>query len=173
MTVSWIEWRRLRGANMLGFLACAGLLGGAYYLEFVVGMEPCPLCILQRLAMFALGIVFLLAVVHGPRGRGRFGYAFLILLSAGTGAAIAVRHLWLQSLPPDQVPACGPGLDFMVEAFPLQEVLMMVLEGSGECAEVETLFGVTLPGWTLAAFVIVGLYGFWVNVKPRERLIWA
>ncbi len=173
MAVSWIEWRRLRGSNTLGFLACALLIAVAYYLELVLGMEPCPLCIIQRIAMAALGVVFLLAVLHGPRGAGRFVYAFLALLTAAGGGAVAVRHLWLQSLPPERVPACGPGLDFMMDAFPLQEVLVMVLQGSGDCAEVETLFGVTLPAWTLAAFVLIGLYGFWVNIKPRERLIWS
>ena len=173
MAVSWMEWRRLRGANLFGFVGCSALLAIAYYLELVMGMEPCPLCMLQRVAMFALGLVFLLAVVHGPRGAGRFVYAGLVLATAGAGGAIATRHLWLQSLPPEQVPACGPGLEFMLGSYPLHDVLLMVLEGSGDCAEVETLFGVTLPAWTLLAFVVIGLFGIWVNAKPRERLIWS
>ncbi len=172
MSLSWIDRRSLRAANALGFLFCAGMIGAAYYMELVMGLEPCPLCILQRVAVLAMGSVFLLAAIHGPRGAGRYLYGFLLLLAAGAGMAIAGRHLWLQSLPADQVPACGPGLEYMLDVFPLMEALRMVLQGSGECAEVERVFGVTLPGWTLAAFVVVGLYGVWYNMRPRERAIW-
>ncbi len=172
MSLSWVDRRSLRLANGIGFLLCVGMIAGAYYMELVMGLEPCPLCILQRLAVVAMGVVFLLATVHGPRGFGRHLYGLLLLSAAGTGAAIAGRHLWLQSLPEDQVPACGPGLDYMLEVFPLMDALRMTLQGSGECAEVEKVLGVTLPGWTLAAFIIVGLYGVLMNMRPRERAIW-
>lgn len=172
MSLSWIDRRHLRTANLLGFLACAGMLGAAYYMQYGMGMEPCPLCILQRIAVVAAGLVFLLAFLHGPRGAGRYLYGLLVVLMTGAGAAVASRHVWLQSLPPDQVPACGPGLDYMIGTFPLAETLRMILQGSGECAEVEAVFGVSLPMWTLAAFVLLGLLGLWVNVRPRARAIW-
>lgn len=172
MTLSWIERRGLRLSNLVGFLACAAMLGAAYYMEYGMGLEPCPLCILQRLAVAAMGVVFLLAALHGPKDWGRYIYGTLILLTGGTGAAIAGRHIWLQSLPEDQVPACGPGLDYMLSTFPLADTVRMVLEGSGECAEPHIVLGLSLPVWTLAGFVIVGLFGVWTNVKPRQRSIW-
>ncbi|MCC5859357.1 MAG: disulfide bond formation protein B [Ectothiorhodospiraceae bacterium] len=172
MSLSWVDRRGLRVTNAFGFVLCAGMIGGAYYMELVMGLEPCPLCILQRIAVVAMGLVFLVAAVHGPRGGGRHVYGLMLLVSAGTGTAIAGRHLWLQRLPEDQVPACGPGLEYMLDVFPLMDALRMVLQGSGECAEVEKVLGVTLPGWTLAAFILVGLYGVWTNMRPRERAIW-
>ena len=172
MTLSWIERRRLRIANLLGFLGCAALIAGAYYMEFVVGLEPCPLCMLQRVALAGLGLVFLLAFLHGPRAWGRHVYGVLVLLTAGVGTAVAGRHVWLQSLPPEEVPACGPGLDYMLDTFPLTQTLRMVLEGSGECAEVHLAFGLSIPIWTLGAFIVIGLFGIWANMKPRERAIW-
>jgi len=172
MAHSWIDRRRLRIGNFLGFLACAGMLGGAYYMQYGMGLEPCPLCIFQRAAAAAAALVFLVAFIHGPRGIGRYFYGLLLLLTTGTGIAIAGRHLWLQSLPPDQVPSCGPGLEYMLDTFPLMDALRLVVQGSGECAEVEMVFGVSLPGWSMAAFILIGLFGVWTNFKRRERAIW-
>lgn len=166
--MSWqLPGRRL--LNGLGALAVLIGLGVALLLEHVVGLEPCPLCIFQRVALIAVGAVFLLGFLHGPGQLAGRVYAILLLLAAGSGSAIAGRHLWLQQLPPDQVPACGPGLDFMLAAFPLLEALAMVFQGSGECAEVHALFGLSLPGWTLLAFVVLGVYGVWANAWPRQR----
>lgn len=159
-----------RVINFFGFLACAALLGYGYYLQYVDGLEPCPLCMFQRLALYALGGVFLLAALHGPRGWGGRVYALLLLVTAGVGAALSLRHLWLQSLPPDQVPDCGPDLDYLLEVFPLQDVITTVLQGSGDCAEVSwTLFGITIPGWTLVAFVGLGLIGVVRNWAADRR----
>lgn len=149
-----------RSVNTFGFLICASLLGYGYYLEYIQGLIPCPLCMFQRLAIYALGAVFLLAALHHPRGGGRYGYALLTLAAAGVGAALSLRHLWLQSLPEDEVPECGPDLDMMLELFPLKDVIMTVLAGDGSCADVSwTLFGLSLPGWTLVWFVILGVAG--------------
>lgn len=172
MTLGWIERRRLRGANLVGFIACAVMIAAAYYMQYGMGLEPCPLCIFQRIAAAGMGLVFLLAFLQGPNGWGRHLYGLLILVIAGVGAALAGRHIWLQSLPPDQIPACGPGLEYMLNTFPILDALRMMLEGSGECAEVDLVLGVSLPIWTLAAFILVGLYGIWVNFKRRERAIW-
>jgi len=143
---------------LAGFLAAAGALLFAYYLEYVQGLEPCPLCIFQRVAMAGVGLICLVGFVHGPGGIGHRGYAFLALMSALAGAGIAARHVWLLQLPPDQVPACGPSLDYMVDIMPLQEVLATVLRGDASCAEVKGAFmGISLPAWTLLYFVLLSL----------------
>lgn len=134
-------------------LVCGGLLGFGLFLEHVRGLEPCPLCVFQRLAFMATGVVALVALLHGPGRVGGLVYACLVFITSITGATIAGRQVWLQHLPADQVPACGPGLDYMLEVFPLQEVLQMVFSGSGECAEVQWRFlGLSIPEWSLACF---------------------
>lgn len=145
---------------LLGFLACAGLMGYALYAQHVQGFEPCPLCIFQRVAVIALGVVFLLGALHGPRGRGgRAAWGALALLAAGAGIAVAGRHVWLQNLPPDQVPACGPPFEFMRETLPLAELVSKVLRGSGECANIDwTLLGLSMPAWVLISFVALALW---------------
>jgi disulfide bond formation protein DsbB len=149
-----------RAINWLGFLACVLLLGYGFYLEYVEGLLPCPLCMFQRIAFVALAVVFLIAALHNPRGWGGKIYSILILLAAATGTALAARHIWLQNLPPDQVPECGPELDYMLEVFPLMEVITTVLNSSGECAEISWQFlGISIPGWALIAFVGLGLVG--------------
>jgi disulfide bond formation protein DsbB len=139
---------------LLGFFVCAGLMGYALYLQYVMDLEPCPLCILQRVAVIAMGLVFLIAAFHNPGRAGAGVYALLQLLIGGAGAAIAARQVWLQSLPKDQVPACGMGLNYMLETLPFTDVLRKVLEGSGECAEKGWEFlHLSIAGWTLVFFV--------------------
>lgn len=155
--------------SIFGLLAliCAALLGYGYYLQYVVGLEPCPLCIMQRLAFFAVFAVCLIAAIHGPARLGIRIYAALSLLTAGIGGAIAGRQIWLQHLPPDQVPECGPGLDYMLEVFPLFEALRMILTGSGECAEVDwTFLGLSIAQWSLGWFVILGLASLYLLARP-------
>jgi len=142
--------------------ACAALLAFAYYAQYGLGLTPCPLCIFQRLAVLALGLVLLGAALHGARGWAGRGWALLATAVAAVGAALAARHLWIQSLPPDQVPACGPGLDYLLDSLPAFEVLQEVLAGSGECAAVDwTLLGLSMPSWTLFAFVSLGAVALW------------
>ena len=159
----------LRLLNALGFLICAGGLGFAYYAQFYLGLEPCPLCIFQRLALLAVGLAFLAAALHNPRGWGAKVYGVLVGLTAGVGASIAARQIWLQHLPPDKVPRCGPSLDYMLEAFPLTETIREVLTGSGECAKVDLLLGVSVPIWTLLLFLGVGTVGVVGNWRLRRR----
>jgi disulfide bond formation protein DsbB len=148
-----------RSACLLGFAVCAGLMGYALYAQHGLGLEPCPLCILQRIAVIATGVVFLVAGLHAPRSHGRWVYALAAFTTAATGAGVASRHVWLQSLPADQVPACGPGYDYMMEAFPFAEALKMIFSGSGECAEVDwTFLGQSMPVWTLAAFIGLAIW---------------
>ncbi len=155
---TWLPSQRL--INGLGFIACAGLLGFAYFLQYYQDLEPCPLCIFQRLAIFAIGVVFALAALHNSSAWGAKIYGLLLLLIAGIGASISSRQLWLQSLPPEEMPACGPGLDYMLETFPLFETIATVFRGSGDCGEVLwTFLGLSIPGWTLLAFIGLGLVG--------------
>jgi protein dithiol:quinone oxidoreductase len=139
---------------VLGFFVCLGLIGYAYYLQYVDGIEPCPLCIFQRIAVAGMGLVFLVAVFHNPGRFGATAYAVLQLLIGGAGAAVAVRQVWLQSLPKDQVPACGMSLSYMLDTLPLAETLKKVFEGSGECAEKGWVFlHLSIAGWTLVFFI--------------------
>jgi disulfide bond formation protein DsbB len=143
-----------RPAYFLGFLVCAGLMGWALWLQYGLGLEPCPLCALQRVAVIAIGIVFLIAALHNPGRAGAMVYAIITLLVGGIGLAIAGRHVWIQSLPKGEVPACGMGLNYMLETLPLTEVLTKVFKGSGECAETAwTFLGLAIPSWTFVFFV--------------------
>jgi protein dithiol:quinone oxidoreductase len=157
-----------RTANLAGFLLCCGLMGYALYAQHVLGLEPCPLCIFQRVAVIALGAVFLLAALHNPGPTGRRVYAALLLLVGLAGSVVAGRHLWLQTLPPEKVPACGPGLDFLLEAFPLQEALQVIFAGSGECAKADWSFlGIAMPGWVLISIVALVTAGVWLNSRSN------
>lgn len=142
----------------LGFLACLGLLAYALYADHVLGLEPCPLCIVQRVFFILIGAVFLVAAMHRAGRFARGLYGVLGFLFACAGAITAGRHVYLQSLPPDQVPECGPGLAYMLEAFPIRKVVEMVFTGSGECAKVDwTFLGLSMPAWTLIWFGLLGL----------------
>jgi disulfide bond formation protein DsbB len=161
-----------RRGNLYGFLACAGLLAYAYYAQFVMHLDPCPLCIFQRVGVFALGVVFLIAAAHDPVGVGRRAYAALLALAALATSGVAIRQLYLQSLPADQVPACGASLDFMLKVFSLGEVLTKVLTGSGECAKVTWRFlGLAMPGWVLIAALALGGFAVWVNLRRQAPVL--
>ncbi|MGD2138621.1 MAG: disulfide bond formation protein B [Gammaproteobacteria bacterium] len=157
---------------LLGFLGCLGMMGTALaYFQYYLQLEPCPLCIMQRVVVISIAAVLLVATLHNPRDRGVRIYGILVTLIAATGAAIAGRHIWLQNLPPDQVPECGPGLDYILEVFPPGEALQMVLQGSGECAEVLWRFlGLSIPGWTLVAFSGFILYGLFIAIRGPDRV---
>jgi protein dithiol:quinone oxidoreductase len=143
-----------RAAYLLGFLVCAGLIGWALYLQYGLELDPCPLCIFQRIAVIATGVVFLVAAVHNPRRGGAAVYALLTLIVAGTGAALAALQVWIQAQPKGSVASCGMGLNYMLETLPLTEVIGRVLKGSGECAEQGWLFmGLAIPAWTFVFFI--------------------
>lgn len=140
-------------------LGCVGLLGYGYYLQFVEGLEPCPLCIFQRVAFMAVILFAFIGFIHGPKGIGLRIYSALISLSGLIGAGIAGRQVWLQHLPADQVPACGPDLGFMLEAFPIAETIKMVFTGSGECAEVDwTFLTLSIAEWSLICFSLIVIF---------------
>lgn len=148
---------------LLGFLACAALLGYAVYLQLHAGLEPCPLCIFQRVAFAALGLVFLVGALHAPSSpAGRRTYGVLGSLAVLAGIAVAGNHVRLQHLPPEQVPSCGPGLEYMMEVMPVTGVIRKVMTGSGECANVDWSFlGLSMPAWSLLWFLgLAGLVGY-------------
>ena len=150
---AFIPWLSSRLLNGLGLLACAGLLGFGYYLQYVQGLQPCPLCMTQRIMFYGAGLFFLLAALHNPGVTGQRVYSLLSGLFCLGGLGFASRQLWLQNLPADEVPPCGPDLDFMFEAFPLTDVLQAMTMGSGNCAEVSWVFlGLSIPGWAAVAF---------------------
>ncbi|MCH7893769.1 MAG: disulfide bond formation protein B [Proteobacteria bacterium] len=166
-------WRTLVGQrrlNLAGFLACASMMAFALYSQHVMGLNPCPLCVFQRFAVIGIGLVFLAAAIHDPGRPGKRIYAALVVVIAAGGIAVASRHLWLQSLPPDQVPSCGPGLDYILDAFPLTQAMSMIFAGSGECAVVDwTLFGLSMPAWVLIALLFLGAAGTFNNLRPDTR----
>ena len=153
----------------LGFLVCAGLLAFAYYLQYVQNQEPCPLCMIQRVAFLDMGIVFAVAAIHKPFRKGAAIYSALLFVMAGLGAVTAGRQVWLQHLPKDKVPACGPGLEYILDRFPLKDALVKIFAGSGECAEVGWRFlGLSIAEWSLAWFVVLGVLAVYVAMRaPR------
>lgn len=158
--------RRL--ANLAGCVIVAGLIGYALFAQYVLGLEACPLCIFQRVAFISGAAVFLAAALHAPRNARAYG---LVALAANaTGGAIAARHVYIQNLPADQVPACGPGLDYLMDAFPLMDMLTLVLTGSGECADVVWSFiGLSMPAWALVWFLILSALAIVANWAPLSR----
>jgi protein dithiol:quinone oxidoreductase len=134
---------------------CGGLLFGALVMEHVFDQVPCPLCLMQRVWFFAAGLFAFAGLLHEPR----WGiYPLLSLLSALVGGGFAIRQLYLQSLPEDQVPACGPDINYMFDAFPLSDVLAAMTRGTGDCAAVGwTFIGVPLPGWALIGFAVLAV----------------
>jgi disulfide bond formation protein DsbB len=150
----------------MGALDCALLLGFGYYLQYVQGLQPCPLCMVQRGFFFLLFAAFALGAVHNPGRAGTWVYSLAALFFAAGGAATASRQVWLQSLPPDKVPQCGPDLFFMLENFPLTRTLEKLFYGSGECAVVDwTFLGLSIAGWSLVCFVGLGLYAVWLGAS--------
>ena len=136
------------------FTICIGLLIFGLYLEHVHGLEACPLCIFQRIAYTVIIFIALIGAIHNPRNLLQNIYKLLMVISSITGAAIAGRQIWLQHLPPELVPECGPGFDYMFNVFPFGEALKMIFAGSGECAEVKWRFiGLSIAEWSLIMFI--------------------
>ena len=159
-----------RSLNLAGLLCCAGLLAYAWYTQGVLRVEPCPLCIFQRIGVATCGTLFLMAWLHSPNGWGARAYGVLIAAAAALTMAIAARHLWIQHLPEGEVPVCGATLNYMLDVFPLSDVIRKVLTGSGECHAVNwTLLGLAMPGWVMIAAAGLGSLGLYANFSARRR----
>jgi protein dithiol:quinone oxidoreductase len=150
-----------RVAYLLGFLVCAALMGWALWLQFGLELEPCPLCMFQRVALCLAGLVFLVAFVRNPRRGGAAFTALMTFVFAGAGAALAARQVWLQTLPKDLVPSCGMGISYMLDTLPFMDVITKTLQGSGECAEKGWVFlNLSIAGWSLVFFVTMIVAAF-------------
>lgn len=149
---------RTRLVSLYIFLFCAALLGIAMYMEHVMFLEPCPLCIMQRFFFLAAGLVSLVAFLHGPGRKGQKFYGFLAALLSLGGGGFAIRQIYLQHLPKDEVPACGPSLYYMIQEFPLMETLEVMFKGDGNCAEIawqDPILNWSIPQWSLVGFIML------------------
>jgi disulfide bond formation protein DsbB len=157
-----------RWLNLIGALTVAALFGSALYLQHVLRQDPCPLCMVQRVIYILIGVVFFIAALHNAKQFGAKVYSILIVLISLSGVGVASRHIWIQHLPKDQVPACGPGLDFMLQNFPMSEVWQELMHGSGECAAKGwTFLTLGIPEWSLVWYVLLGVFAVLVGWKKR------
>ena len=158
-----------RSQFLLGFAVCAALLGYAFYVQFQLGIQPCPFCIFQRIAFAALGSVFLLGGLHAPRAPGaRRAWSLLAFIAAAVGAAYAGRHSWVQLHPP-AMPSCGPGLNFIVEQHSWLGAARKVLLATGDCSAIDWKFlGLSMPMWCLLWFVALGVWALHAGFKRRQ-----
>jgi disulfide bond formation protein DsbB len=159
-----------RSLAFLGFVICvASMLFAVFYLERILFLDPCPLCILDRVVIMSLAAFFLLALLIGPKTIFARIIGLLCILLSIVGVGLASRHIWLQNLPKDQVPECGPDLYFMLDTLPLFETLKKTLTGSGSCADVSWEFaGLTIPEQTLILFVFLLILSVIQTVRPRK-----
>jgi disulfide bond formation protein DsbB len=152
--------------NLAATIACAGMMGFALYAQYVLLLDPCPLCVFQRIATILLGTVFLIAALHNPGVLGSRIYAVLLFLAAGAGVGVASWHVYLQNLPADKVPGCGPGFEYIMDNFALFDALGLIFKGSGECADVVwRLFGLSMPTWVIIGLGGLGIAGIWNNLR--------
>ena len=149
-----------RSLNLIGLIACVSLIATAFYMQHAMGLDPCPLCMMQRIVIYIIGALFLIALLHNPANTGRRVYGTLVTLFSVTGAGFSSRQLWLQSLPPEEVPACGPSFEYMLDVLPWADILTAMMYGTGDCAKVAwTFLSLSIPAWTLIAFICFALLG--------------
>ncbi|HEY0269341.1 MAG TPA: disulfide bond formation protein B [Methyloradius sp.] len=154
-----------RTGYFLGFIASFGLVGLALFIQQKYNLEPCPLCISQRIAFMVLGVLFLLAALHNPKSIGRKIYGAVHFIAAVAGAGIASRHIWIQANPDKVMAECGAGFDYIFENFPMKRALDLVFKGTGECTTIDwTLFGLTIPQLSLICFVGLAIYAILLAV---------
>ncbi len=167
-----------RVVNSVGAVACFAMLGYAYFEQYVEHLEPCPLCMFQRITIFALGVVFLIAALHNPRSWGKYVYVILIAVAALATIGVSGRHHYVQSQPPGSIPACGAPLEALIRMFPLTQVIRKVLRAGGECAVVNWRFlGLAMPAWVLICAAALGIWGVIGNLlaraAPAKRNPWV
>jgi disulfide bond formation protein DsbB len=165
-------WRTLanRWLYLAGALAVTVMFASALYLQYVLHEDPCPLCMVQRVIFIAIGTLFFIAALHNPKHITLRIYSTLIALFAMGGIAVASRHIWIQHLPKDQVPACGPGLDFMLKNFPMADVWQELMHGSGECAAKGWAFlTLGIPEWSLLAYVALGVWAVLIVLRKPSQ----
>ncbi|WP_417559404.1 disulfide bond formation protein B [Marinomonas sp.] len=164
---TFLTARRFHG--LVAFAAFA-LLAVAFYMEYQMGLEPCPLCMLQRIVFFCVGMVSLVSALTANE-KARKIFSWLVVVLSFAGAALAIRHLYLQSLPMDELPACLPGLSYMFEVFPWQEIMQAMVMGTGECGDVVwTFLGISIPGWTLVAFIGMAIINIVIALRANKKI---
>jgi protein dithiol:quinone oxidoreductase len=158
-----------RSGYFLGFIASFGLVVYALYIQQQYNLEPCPLCIFQRITYMVIGVLFLVAALHNPGNLGRKVYGLLQFITALTGAGIALRHMWIQANPDKVMAECGAGFDYIFETFPLKRALDLVFKGTGECSAIDwTMFGLTIPQLSLVAFIGLAIYTVYLSTLKRS-----
>jgi len=146
------------------------MMAYALYAEHVLGLAPCPLCIFQRVAVIALGVMFLLAAVHNPSRTGARVYGALLLITATSGVLVSSRHIWIQMQPPGSVAACGADLNYLIDILPITQVITKVLFASGECSTIDwSLLGLSMPWWVAIALTALAAWALLVNVTLRPH----
>jgi len=154
---------------LAGCGASAGLIWAACVFQYGMGLELCPLCIVQRLFVIAVGLVLLAGALHNPRAWGRRLYGLGVVALAGLGAAVAARQVWIQHLPPGQVAGCGADLDYMLQNFPLLKTVTLLWAGTSDCAAVTWSFlGLSMAGWMLVCFAGFAALGVALLLLARE-----
>jgi protein dithiol:quinone oxidoreductase len=152
-----------RTGYFIGFIVSFAIVAYGLYIQQQYHLEPCPLCIFQRMAFLVMGTLFLLSALHNPAKLGRKIYGGLHLIAAAVGIGIAVRHVWIQANPEKVFAECGAGFDYIFETFPLKKALDLVFKGTGECSSIEwTMFGLTIPQLSLIAFIALAIYAIWL-----------
>ena len=150
-------------------VACIAMLAFGMYLQHVVGLEPCPMCIVQRYALALVAIVAGITALASKKGFLITGSGLLVVLS-GLGAFVAARQSFLQWYPPE-VASCGRDLYGMIETFPLKRAIPMIFKGSGDCSKVDwTFLGASIANWSFVSFVAIGLVALIVVLRQvRSR----
>lgn len=153
------------------FLACLSLNAFAiYYLQEWVGLEPCPMCILQRVAFFAIAAVALVGAIWNPRGKALKTVALLVVLCALIGAGVAIRHSYLQHFPP-KAETCGTDLEYLLNTFSITEAFPKIFAGTGSCSAITWRFiGLTIPEWALAWYLVFAASALWVAFGRERRI---
>jgi disulfide bond formation protein DsbB len=163
-----LDWITPRIWHFFVFLCCVGLVSFALYNQHVQYLDPCPLCVLQRVAFMWIGAVALLAALHNPGRLGYQVYGWLLVAGSVFGALVAGRHVWLQNLPVELVPECSPGLNYMLQNFPVSEIIETILYGAGDCAEILwTFLGMSMPQWTFIWYVGLALVTLWAVYRRQ------
>jgi protein dithiol:quinone oxidoreductase len=157
-----------RAQCFAGLIVCAVLYSYALYVQFALNIEPCPMCIFQRIVFIVMGIVFLVGAIQNPRDNGRKIYGLVLLLAAFVGIGIAARHIWIQHQPPDPFAGCAPGWNYMISNFPLSKALKMAFTGSADCSQITwTFLGLSMPVWTLVCYALLGVGAVWAGFRRR------